>query len=43
MHSGGANFALCDGSVRFLSYDIGPEILPALATAKAGETVAVPQ
>ncbi len=43
MHSGGANFALCDGSVRFLSYDIGPEILPALATANAGEAVAVPE
>lgn len=42
LHSGGANFAFCDGSVRFLSYEISPEILPALATANGGEVVDVP-
>jgi prepilin-type N-terminal cleavage/methylation domain-containing protein/prepilin-type processing-associated H-X9-DG protein len=41
LHPGGANFVLCDGSVRFLRYDADP-ILPALATRAGGEVVAVP-
>jgi prepilin-type N-terminal cleavage/methylation domain-containing protein/prepilin-type processing-associated H-X9-DG protein len=40
-HSGGANFAFADGSVRFLRYSAN-DILPALATRAGGETVAVP-
>ena len=38
LHSGGANFAFCDGSVRFLRYD-ADAILPALATRAGGEVV----
>lgn len=41
VHAGGANFAFCDGSVRFLSYSADP-ILPALATREGGESVQVP-
>ncbi len=40
-HSGGANFAFADGSVRFLSYSVD-SLLPALATRAGGEVVAVP-
>ncbi len=41
LHPGGANFAFCDGSVRFLSYS-ARSILPALATRAGGEAVAIP-
>jgi prepilin-type processing-associated H-X9-DG protein len=41
-HSGGANFALADGSVRFLSYS-ADSVMPALATRAGGEVVAVPE
>ncbi len=41
LHGGGANFAFCDGSVRFLPYS-ADAILPALATRAGGEVVAVP-
>jgi prepilin-type processing-associated H-X9-DG protein len=41
LHPGGANFAFCDGSVRFLTYSAN-DILPALATRAGGETVTVP-
>lgn len=41
LHPGGANFAFCDGSVRFLAYSAA-SILPALATRAGGEVVAVP-
>lgn len=35
-HPGGANFALCDGSIRFLSYEAN-EVLPAMASRAGGE------
>jgi prepilin-type processing-associated H-X9-DG protein len=37
-HSGGANFAFADGSVRFVPYT-ARDILPALATRDGGETL----
>ena len=40
LHPGGANFAFCDGSVRFLAYS-ADAILPALATRAGGEVVAL--
>jgi prepilin-type processing-associated H-X9-DG protein len=39
-HPGGAHFAFCDGSVRFLAYSSDP-ILPALATRGGGEVAQV--
>lgn len=42
LHSGGLNFALCDGSVRFLSNSIDTTVLGGLATIGGGEPVAVP-
>jgi prepilin-type N-terminal cleavage/methylation domain-containing protein/prepilin-type processing-associated H-X9-DG protein len=41
LHSGGANFLMADGSVRFLSHQ-ADTILPALATRNGGEVVSVP-
>jgi len=41
LHPGGANFALADGSVRFLRYS-ADAILPALATRAGGEAVELP-
>ena len=38
LHSGGANFAFCDGSVRFIPYTAS-NILPALATRAGGEVI----
>jgi prepilin-type N-terminal cleavage/methylation domain-containing protein/prepilin-type processing-associated H-X9-DG protein len=40
-HPAGANFALCDGSVRFLSNAVNntPTLLPALCTRAGGEVV----
>jgi prepilin-type processing-associated H-X9-DG protein len=38
LHAGGANFLMCDGSVRFLSYD-SDSLLPALATRARGDSV----
>lgn len=41
LHGGGANFAFCDGSVRFLAY-AADSVLPALATRAGGEVVEIP-
>jgi prepilin-type processing-associated H-X9-DG protein len=41
LHSGGANFLFCDGSVHFLTYDAA-DIMAALATRAGGEAVALP-
>ncbi len=39
-HPGGSNFAMADGSLRFLRYSADP-IMPALATRDGGEAIAV--
>jgi prepilin-type processing-associated H-X9-DG protein len=39
-HPGGSNFAMADGSVRFLRYSADP-IMPALATRDGDEAIAV--
>lgn len=41
LHSGGANFAFADGSVRFLSY-AADSVMPPLSTRAGGESVAIP-
>ena len=40
-HAGGANFALCDGSVRFVRTEAN-DLLPALASRAGGEVAEVP-
>ena len=40
-HAGGAHFLFCDGSVRFLRYEVDP-LLPALASRAGGEAVSLP-
>jgi prepilin-type processing-associated H-X9-DG protein len=42
LHYGGANFAFCDGSVRFLTYGAYNAILSDLATRAGGEVVEIP-
>jgi prepilin-type N-terminal cleavage/methylation domain-containing protein/prepilin-type processing-associated H-X9-DG protein len=41
-HTAGANFALCDGSVRFLGTNTSQQTLQYLCTRAAGEVVSVP-
>lgn len=38
-HTGGGNFVMCDGSVRFFDYSAGSTIIPALSTRSKGEAV----
>lgn len=38
-HSGGANFSMCDGSARFISESISPEVYWALATIDGEEII----
>lgn len=41
-HAGGANFLMCDGSVRWLAYSAN-SMLPALASRAGGEIVLIPE
>jgi hypothetical protein len=43
LHSGGGQFTLCDGSVHFISYQVEPSMIPAMATRAGQETVAFEQ
>jgi len=38
-HTGGGNFALADGSVRFFAYSAGTTIIPLMATRARGEII----
>jgi prepilin-type N-terminal cleavage/methylation domain-containing protein/prepilin-type processing-associated H-X9-DG protein len=38
-HSSGGNWLLCDGSVRFMNYAAGTEVIPAMASIAGGEVV----
>jgi prepilin-type N-terminal cleavage/methylation domain-containing protein/prepilin-type processing-associated H-X9-DG protein len=38
-HSGGSNFALADGSVRFFAYSAGTTVIPAMSTRALGEVI----
>jgi prepilin-type N-terminal cleavage/methylation domain-containing protein/prepilin-type processing-associated H-X9-DG protein len=38
-HTGGANWLLADGSVRFFAFSAGTTVLPAMVTANGGEVV----
>jgi prepilin-type N-terminal cleavage/methylation domain-containing protein/prepilin-type processing-associated H-X9-DG protein len=41
-HSGGANFALADGTVRFIPYSAATTVLPAMSTFSGNEVVTIP-
>jgi prepilin-type processing-associated H-X9-DG protein len=38
-HSGGGNWLLCDGSVRFMSYTAGTTVIPDMASIAGGEEI----
>jgi prepilin-type N-terminal cleavage/methylation domain-containing protein/prepilin-type processing-associated H-X9-DG protein len=38
-HSGGGNWLLCDGSVRFMDYSAGTTVIPLMATINGGEVL----
>jgi prepilin-type processing-associated H-X9-DG protein len=42
VHPGGGNWLLADGSARFLNYDAGTTILPAMASMNGNEVVVLP-
>jgi prepilin-type N-terminal cleavage/methylation domain-containing protein/prepilin-type processing-associated H-X9-DG protein len=42
VHPGGGNFLLADCSVRFLTYDAGPVVVPQMASMNGGEVVVLP-
>ena len=41
LHQSGAHFAFADGSVRFITYAVGKDILPALGTRNGGEVISI--
>ncbi len=43
LHPGGANFAFCDGSVRFIKEQVGFTIFQSLATRQGGEVLSADQ
>ena len=40
-HTGGANFVMCDGSVRFIRYSVDMNLLAFMATISGGEVADV--
>lgn len=42
MHSGGGNWAMGDGSIRFFAYAAGTTVLPQMASRDGGETIQEP-
>ncbi len=42
LHEAGTQFALADGSVRFISYTVGQNVLNAAATRQGAETLSLP-
>ena len=42
LHGGGANFAFVDGSVRFISYHVGSDLIAALISPSGGEQESLP-
>jgi prepilin-type processing-associated H-X9-DG protein len=43
LHPGGCNFALCDGSVRFIKESVNPTVFSSLATRAGGEVIGADQ